>query len=132
MVEIRGTPRIKMSLKVISKIYKDLDQKFALAKGSSFKGDTFNISVLGMGISLKYFLPKGLVVELEIQGESFGLTGTMKLWGEVRYCKYMYKQGKLYKCGIKFLGIPKEYEQAIVKFSSTYEKGMDAGLKFSE
>lgn len=132
MVEIRGTPRIKISLKVISKISKEMDQKFALAKGSSFKGDTFNISVLGMGLSLNYFLPKGLVVELAIQGGPFGLTGTMKLWGEVRYCKYMYKQGNLYKCGIKFLDIPKEYEQAIAQFSSTYEKAMNLGLKFSE
>ena len=122
MLNSRLVPRMKVALRTVTTIDKDLDQKLILANGNSFQADAFDIGPLGIGIRIKYFLPKGLIVELKIKGTPFGLRKPMKLQGIVRYCKNVYIQHNLYKCGIKFITMPKEYKKAILQFCSTYEK----------
>ncbi|MCM8789405.1 MAG: PilZ domain-containing protein [Candidatus Omnitrophica bacterium] len=129
-MESRKAPRINIEIKIISKISEEYKQKFSLISGESFEVKAFDISILGIGIISKYFLPQGLILELEIPGEPFGLSGAMYIKGEIRYCIYI--KGLGYKCGIKFLEITKEHTRAIGQFISTYERRKEPRLKLSD
>lgn len=129
-MESRKAPRIGVETKIISKVSSDYKQKFSLISGESFEVKAFDISMLGVGIISKYFLPPGLILELEITGEPFGLDEAVKIKGEVRYCIYI--KGRGYKCGIQFVTISEKHSQAIARFISTYERRKEPRLKLSD
>lgn len=112
-METRIALRIDIDLKVVSKIDEDYQQKFGLVCGKTFEVKGMDVSELGVGILSKYFLPKGLIIEAEIDGAFFGLSEIMKIKGEVRHCRYIRNLG--YRCGLKFLNLPDTYRKAIVQ-----------------
>lgn len=129
-METRRAPRVNISLKVTSSINKELGQKFSLSADKAFEVDAVDISSLGMGIVAKFFLPQKLVINLEIDGKPFRLDKPMHLKGEVRYCRYI--EASTYRCGVKFIDIPKEYQEKISKFIKKYERRKERRIKLSE
>ena len=119
-METRLGPRVNLDIKIISEIDKTLKEKISLVDGNRFEGHAYDISIVGIGIFAKYFLPTGLVIQMEMDGTPFGLAKPMKLKGKVRHCEYI-KKGS-YKCGIKFLNLPTECKKAIADLISAYEK----------
>jgi len=109
-----------MSLSVISSIDKDKEQHINLVKGDCFEGKACDISAAGVGVHVKYFLPKGLVIKMELEGKPFGLNKKIKVKGAVRHCVYI--KIHTYKCGIEFLDLPADCKKAITQFILTYEK----------
>jgi c-di-GMP-binding flagellar brake protein YcgR len=129
-MQTRLSHRLKVSLEGVSKIDKRSKKQFALTKGDSFKIDILDISVLGLCMISKYFLPKGLFVDLEIDGTLFGLKETMKIKGEIRYCEYL--KYYTYRCGVKFLDMPEKYKKVISRFIAAYERRKNPRLKLSK
>lgn len=129
-METRRAPRININLKIKSKIPEKYRQKFALTTGASFEVDAVDISMLGIGIFSKYFLPKGLILELEINGEPFELKEEMILTAEVRHCAFIKGQG--YRCGVQFLDLSEKYKKVIAEFIATYERRREPRFKLTE
>lgn len=129
-METRSAPRVSINLGVISRIDDKNGQKFSLSKGNIFEVKVVDISVSGVGIVSKYFLPKGLSIELEIDGKPFGLDEAMKIKGEIRYCNYIKACG--YRCGVKFINILGNYAAKIAELIATYERRKEPRLKLPE
>jgi len=91
-----------------------MEKIFSLSIGNIFEVNLISISILGVSMYSKYYLPKGLQVALEIDGKPFGLEGTMNLKGEIRYCKQV--SYSKYNCGVKFLNISNKYKKRIADF----------------
>lgn len=119
-METRRAPRTNVQLKVIFQLPKEREQKFSLSKGNTFEVNIVDISVGGMGVFSKYFLPKGLIIETQIEGKPFDLNEPMKIRGEIRFCSYAKSLG--YRCGVMFLDISNEYKKIIADFIATYER----------
>jgi len=131
-IDSRLAKRVRIYLKVISKVDKLFKKKFALADGTDFEASIVDISTSGIGLVLRYFLPRGLVIELTLDGALFGLKGPMKIKGEVRHCKNVpYPKYKLYRVGIKFISVPKLYKKAISELISKLEKRKEPRLSLS-
>lgn len=113
-METRFKHRIKVTLRIVSEIDKHFREKIVLAKGSRFETTICDITATGAGMIVKHYLPKGLVIDLEIRGALFGLRKVMKVKGEVCYCKQV--KFRTYRCGVEFLDMPQEYKEAIAKF----------------
>ena len=129
-METRLAPRLNIDLKIISKLDDEYQQKFSLASGNKFEVRTLDISELGVGILSKYFIPKGVVLDLDIEGKPLGLDRDISTKGEVRYCKFVRNLG--YKCGIKFLNISQPDRKAIAYFISTYERRRASRVKLAD
>ncbi|MBP7089158.1 MAG: PilZ domain-containing protein [Candidatus Omnitrophica bacterium] len=129
-METRLTHRLDLRLKVTLGVDEEFKNKFVLADGNNFEAEALDISVSGIGIISKYYIPTGLIVILEIPGKIFGLKDNIKTKAEIRYCKFI--KSCEYRCGIKFLDMSEEYKNAIVKFISIYEKRKEPRLKLSE
>ena len=128
-METRQAPRADISLNVVAEIDEDSRQRFAIAAGRRFAVSAVDISALGMGILSKYFLPKGLILEFEIEGIPFGLRENMKIKGEIRYSRYI--KSSTYRCGVKFLNLSDKYQNAIAGFVSTYERRKSPRVELS-
>ncbi len=129
-METRSSFRINIKLSVVCRIHENFCQKFGLTCGNVFKLSAVDISESGIGVISEYFLPKGLILELEIEGIPFSVEKTMKIKGEVRSC--IYKKNCGYKCGINFLDLLDEYRNSIAKLVATYEQRKFPRLKMSE
>lgn len=129
-METRRRPRAIIALKVTLKIDQASKQNFSLAESRDLEVDAVDIGLLGMGVFSKYYLPKGLRLELEIGGEPFGLEKLMKVKGEIRYCIYL--RASTYRCGIKFINLLSEYKDKIRKFIDAYERRKAPRVKLSD
>lgn len=128
-MDTRQGPRVAVSLRVISTIDKSMKDSVSLANGNRFEARAYDISVGGIGLLTKYFLPKGLLLEMEIEGAPFGLQEIITAKGEVAHCKNV--QVHKYKCGINFTEMADKYVKAIVQFISNYEKRRDPRVNLS-
>ncbi len=129
-METRRNTRANISVKVFLHIDQDSPQKFCLSKSCDFEVDIMDISIGGIGVFSKYFLPQGLHIEVEIEGKPFGLGEPMKIKGEVRHCTYV-KAAK-YRCGIMFTNITEKYQKCIADFIAVYERREAPRYKLSE
>ena len=116
----RLAPRIKTNLKVTTKISDEFKDNFGFTHSDSFTVDVIDISTLGMGVYVDHFLPKGLIVQLNLKGKPFGLKKDMSINAEIRHCEYL--KPFSYKCGIKFIDIPTTQIKSINKFIKKYDK----------
>jgi c-di-GMP-binding flagellar brake protein YcgR len=110
----RKTPRIKVELKVSSKVCFGDKQKFVFVKGQQFIAKSLDISATGIKLICQDFLPKGLLVQLSIAGEPFGCEQDLTLRAEVRHCKRYKKIG--YVCGLQFRGLSPQLQALIAEF----------------
>ena len=126
-MESRLGPRVNIDIKISSEISKSDDQNITLADGNQFEANAFDISVVGIGMITKFFLPKGLLIEIDIDGAPFDLAENVKIKCEVRHCASI--KNRRYKCGIKFLDLSAEYKKAILQLISKYESKSKSHLK---
>ncbi len=119
-MDTRFTHRVNLSLKIFLEIEDDAEQQIALVGGNKLEVEVFDISISGIGLGVKHFIPKGLIVSMEIDGTPFDLDKAMRVKGEICYCNYV--QASLYKCGIRFVDMPEQYVTAIADFVSKYER----------
>jgi len=129
-MDTRFSRRTDLTLKVVLKIAKDTGQQVDLVDGNSFEVDIFDVSSTGLGLISKHFLPKGLIVDLDMDGKLFGLSEVMSLKAEICYCNFV--QTSLYKCGIRFVDIPEKYTTALANFVSANERRRDPRVKLSD
>jgi len=129
-METRIVARVDIDLRILFRLPEGPTQQFALAAGKSFEANALDISVLGIGVLSRYFLPHGLILDLEIDGKLLGLNEVIKVKGEIRYCRYLKDVG--YRCGIKFLDLSEDYQKAITKFISTSERRGEPRIKLAE
>lgn len=129
-METRKHPRINVNLKVISRLDESVFQKFSLTQGKSFEARVVDISILGVGIVSRFFLPRGLILLLEIEGGFLGLKEPIKVKGEVRYCVYM--KSFLYRCGLKFIELDTSVEKKLREFIRKNERRKEPRLKLTE
>ena len=119
-MDTRRGPRVEVSLRVISTIDESMKDSVSLANGNRFEARAYDISAGGLGLLTKYFLPNGLLLEIEIEGAPFGLKERIKVRGEVSHCKNI--QVHKYKCGIRFVGMVDEHIKVIEQFVSNHER----------
>jgi len=119
-METRLKYRMKLTLRVISEIGKHFKRKVMLARGSRFEVTTYDITIEGMGILLRYYLPRGLVIELAIKGGPFGVKKATTIKGEVRYCNFI--RFRHYKCGVRFVNLSARHRRGIARFISVNTK----------
>jgi len=128
-METRSSSRIEVKLKVVCRIHENFCQQFGLVCGDVFELAAADISEAGIGVISKYFLPKGLILNLEITGIPFN-EEVMKIAGEIRYC--IFKKNSGYRCGIKFLDIKEEYRKNIAKLVQTFEQRKFPRIRLSD
>ena len=116
-METRGAPRANIDIIALVKINKEAEQKFSLSTCNQFEVKLTSISTAGVSLFSEYLLPKGLRVDLEINGRPFGLGDSLIVKGEVRYCKQV--NPSKYKCGVKFIQLCDYYRDEISKFVSS-------------
>ena len=129
-MDTRFINRVNLDLKVLLKIEDDEEQQVALVGGNKIEANVFDVSVSGIGLGIKHFIPKGLIVSMEIDGTPFGLEGVVKVKGEICYCNYV--QASLYKCGIRFVDVPKQFTKAINDLVTKHERRQDPRVELAE
>ena len=126
----RNTLRIPVDLEIFWKAEKKKDQVFSLSTKDMHKDKATDISGGGMGIIIKYFLPRGFRIKIALAGGIFGLTRFIRFKGVVCYCNYI-NHGN-YKCGIKFIDPPAIHTLKFNEFKSSYEKRQTPRVTLSE
>ena len=119
-METRSDKRDKISLKVNCQICEESGQSLKLACGNKFETNAVDISRSGIGLISKYLLPKGAILELEIDGKLFDLNEAMKIKSEIVHYKFIKDIG--YQCGLRFIEISDTYQKAIEKFIAKNER----------
>ena len=126
----RLSPRVKTKLKIASRISDEFKDNFGFTHSDSFSIDVIDISILGMGVYVDHFLPKGLIVLLDIKGKPFGLKKDMSIKVEIKHCEYL--KPFAYKCGIQFIDIPSTQIKSINKFIKKYDNREHQRLTLSQ
>lgn len=129
-MDTRLATRTNVDLKVVCKIGQKYRQKFCLVCGDSFQANVLDISALGIGLLSKYFSPKGLILEVDIDFAPFGQNEIMKIKGEIRYAQYLKNQG--YRIGIKFLDISETNKKLIEKFVASRERRKEPRITLAD
>ena len=114
-MENRIAKRADIKKRVFVEIDTDREQPFYLRDGNLFAADSADISSYGIAIQSRYFLPKGLVVDLKVHGTDFDLSEVISLEGEVRYCNYKHDDG--YRCGLKLTNTRQRYLETFGRFA---------------
>jgi len=122
-MDTRQTKRVDVNLTVMSEVELKGEQQLTLASGNCFKATAYDISKRGIGLHVNTFLPKGLLLKLQLPGKIFDLEKDMKIEGEIAHCRFIRQHE--YRCGIKFLKISDEAKSALDKFISTHDKRKD-------
>ena len=128
-MQTRQGSRVVVSLRVISTIDESMKDVISLANGNRFEARAYDISIGGIGLLMKYFLPKGLLLEMEIEGAPFGLQERIIAKGEVSHTKSV--GAHKYKCGVKFTDMADKYIKAISQFVSDYERRKNPRINLS-
>lgn len=129
-METRAASRVAIKLKVVCRIEKNFCRKFGLTCGDVFGLTAVDISESGIGVVSEYFLPKGLILELEIEGVPPDIEKIMTIKGEICYCTYKKNSG--YKCGVRFIDLLDEYRSGIASVVATYELRKFPRVKLAE
>ena len=129
-METRLEHRVKIACQVEMSIADDPGQRFALSQDKALKVEVMDISKVGMGMISSCYFPKGLIIELQIDGAQFGLKELMRLKAEVRWCNYI--KPSVYRFGVRFIHPPDIYVQAVSKFVSEHERRKEPRLKISD
>ena len=119
MVETRGSLRSGFKTKVVFSVDDSMKKQIHLAK-DKFEAYTADISTLGIGILSNHFIPKGAILNAEIDGANFSLDEPLRIKCEVRYCNFV-KMGE-YRSGMKFLDILPLYKDKIAEFIKKNER----------
>ncbi len=117
-MDTRRGPRIQVDIKVVSGFDTSTKQSISLIEGNRLHTTAYDIALNGVGIYVTNFLPNGLILDLDIDGKSFGLAGPIKTKGEICHCNFIRR--RRYKCGVKFSDISAGDREAIARFISSH------------
>jgi len=121
-METRRAFRVDLELIVKCRIDESQRGSFRLIEGDQFDTQAIDISEKGVRVLSRYLIPRGLVLELDIDGKLFGLGHNIKTKSEVRYCETLKGLRKKNRLGLMFLDISEEDRQAIARFVSSNER----------
>ncbi len=124
-METRLKKRINIKMNISCSIQNDASQIINLANGNKFEADAFDISALGIGFFAKCFLPRDLLIEMDVSGLTEDKNKQMKLKGKVCYCKnapHETKTPNKFKCGVEFLDLSKEDAKLLEQFIAKNEQ----------
>jgi c-di-GMP-binding flagellar brake protein YcgR len=114
-METRKTPRFPLSLKTKLKVDPSVKQHFDIAR-KDVEADILDISLGGIGLMCQYFIPRGVILNLE-----FKITdAVIQLKGEVRWAKPA-GRGQT-RVGIQFMDMSKEQKRALEGFLKEHKK----------
>ena len=115
IMETRKAPRLPISSTTKLKVDPSVKGHFGIAK-KDIKVQIIDISVRGIGVLSKYFIPKGVIIDLEFMISG----GLITVRGEV---KSAISGGKgLTRLGVKFIDIDKKQHQTIARFIKENER----------
>ncbi len=120
-IESRRAARYPVNLDVDTKVIEKEGQFFSLAQGNSCRIKAVDVSILGLGVMCKFFLPRDLELNLDVNSRKGELERNIKVKGIIKHCRYIREFG--YKCGIEFVSLSaadKEFIQD--SFKDTEEK----------
>lgn len=120
-MQTRLSPRVNIVIKITLKIDRNLDQHIRLSAGDSFRASTCDMSKTGLSFIVKrYYLPRGLFIELYLDNPFLGQTKSIKIKGEICYCNYIKRRA--YKCGVKFIEMSTKHKKLITQFMTSYHR----------
>jgi len=123
-METRRAKRLKASFKVKLKVDTSLTQHLHFQK-DSIDVVTLDISTLGAGLLSKYFIPKGVIVDLKLNIDN----KTVQTKGEIMSAV---SGGKgLTRLGIKFIDLDKNQLKIIENFIKKNERRSQPRLELS-
>ncbi len=123
-METRRAKRLKTSFSVKLKLDLSSGQHFQVKDGSVEAG-ALDISTLGVGLMSKCFIPKGIVVDLELKINN----KTIETRGEIRSAV---SGGKgLTRLGIQFVGLDNSQKEIIDNFIKENERRSQPRLNLS-
>jgi len=129
-MDTRFSRRIELLVEVDAEINGSAGQKISLASGNKFHAKVVDISESGIGMIIKSYLPKGVIIKLKIGGAPFNINTDIEVKGEICYCRNVDKD--TYRCGLKFLNLPEEWRAAIAQFISMYDRRKEQRFDVSE
>jgi c-di-GMP-binding flagellar brake protein YcgR len=118
--ETRKSPRSKIDLKVQCEIPEGDKQTFSLVSDNGCEMIATDIGGSGMGLVSEYFFPRGLIIQLKIEGKEFGLKENMVIKAKVCHSRHQGIQS--YVCGVEFIDLSPQYKQAIAEFMAQHER----------
>ena len=121
-MKTKSAPCAAVELKVICRLDGSQDARFRLKRGSPFIARATDISEVGAELLSKYLIPRGIILDLDIDGKVFGLDRNIKTKGEVRFCESVKGLWKSNRIGVKFLDISDVDREALAKFVAAYER----------
>ncbi|MFA6321378.1 MAG: PilZ domain-containing protein [Candidatus Omnitrophota bacterium] len=124
-METRIKKRIDIKMAISCSIHNDASQLINLTGGNNFTADAFDISMLGIGFFTKSFLPRDLLLEMDITGIAEDPNKKLRLKGKVCYCKnapHETKGPNKFKCGVEFLDLSKEDSKQLEQFITKNEQ----------
>jgi c-di-GMP-binding flagellar brake protein YcgR len=123
-MESRRSKRARVFVKVIVEIQDASKQHFNISK-KSVVTDLLDISALGIGLSTKYFFPKGIMLKLKFslpimaENEDLDLVHFENILGRVCYC--ISSDAGSMRMGIEFVEIEERLKESISKFVNQNE-----------
>ncbi len=120
----RKETRVSLTIQIRVQINPAMRETIHLAK-EKIEAQVVNLSVHGIGIVSRVFLPKGLVLDVELPRAPFAKTqktaaeGSMQITGQVAYAK---SEKNLCRMGIHFTSIEKKDLRFIERFLSSLER----------
>ena len=113
-MENRVFKRSTLDKKIFVEIDNDPNQSYHTRDGDLLDANSADISEGGISLKSRYYLPKGLRVDVKMQGVGFGLSEIINLDAEIRYCEQ--EASHEYRCGLKFLDPGQRYEDVFGDF----------------
>ena len=126
-METRGEARIKLDAGASLKVNGDMEKHVHLLREEQ-KAEIVDVSALGIGVVSPVFLPKGAILNIQVNGAAFGMDTPIKIKGEVRYCKP--EKGRKCKVGIKFIEIEDAVLNKIKEYVTKCERREAPRVKF--
>jgi len=123
-METRRAKRLQASFKVNLKIDPSLTKYFKLRK-ETVEVDTLDISVLGVGLLSKYFIPKGVIVNLQLKINDKIIDAKGEIRSAVSWGK------GLSRLGIKLIDLGESEQKIIEKFIKENERRTEPRLELS-
>jgi len=113
-MDTRRFPRTKCDFKATLRIFKSGEAGFSIIACDNFDILVAEISEGGLLFLTPYFLPKGIIVELETTKESFLFPEKRFLKGRVVHSKPQKPSG--YRCGLEFVDLPEDIRGKIADY----------------
>lgn len=123
-METRKAKRFSVSFKVKIKVDSSSTERFNIRK-EEIEAEALDISILGLGLLSKNFIPKGVIIDLKFEINR----KVLELRGEI---KSAVSGGRgLTRLGVQFLDVDKTQSEIIESFIKNNERRSEPRLELS-